>query len=106
MSPTHTLTELQYSQDRKGPFALYVYEPNSEYHRGPQWFAEKVDYPDEEITIAKAHELYAKVFAAGREIRITDGGDMLVHHAKDGRVIYGEKLWEEIGIPGGKPNKR
>lgn len=35
MSPTHTLTELQYSQDRKGPFALYVYEPNSEYHRGP-----------------------------------------------------------------------
>src|ERR1035438_434478 len=78
MSPTYTLTELQYSQDRKGPFALYeFYEPNSEYHRGPQWFAEKVDYPDEEITIAKAHELYAKVFAAGREIRITDGGKHL-----------------------------
>jgi hypothetical protein len=97
--PTHTLTQLQYSKDREGPFALYIYEPDSEYHRGAQWFAKKVRYPDEEITIQKAHELYEKVFTTGREIRITDGGDMLVHHAKNGRVLYGEMFWKDLGVP-------
>lgn len=28
---THTLTELQYSEDRAGPWKLYIYEPNSEW---------------------------------------------------------------------------
>ena len=30
----HRLTELQHSEDRKGPWKLYVYEKDSEFHRG------------------------------------------------------------------------
>ena len=92
----HTLTTMQYSEDRKGPWKMYIYEPNSEYHRGGQWFAKRVRYPDEEISVPIAHTLYEQVFAAGREIRICDGGDMLVLHAKGGKVLYGENFWNEI----------
>lgn len=38
--PTHTLTELQYSTDRKGPWALYIYNPRG-YHNGAVWFRDK-----------------------------------------------------------------
>ena len=92
----HTLTELQYSKDRRGPWKIFIYEPNSEYHRGGQWFRNKVKYPDEEITTEKAKAVFDKAFAAGREIRICDGGDELVFHAKDKRILFGEKFWEEI----------
>lgn len=42
-----TLTQLQYSVDRKGPWKLYIFELNSEYHRGGVWFMEKPKYPEE-----------------------------------------------------------
>ncbi len=41
------LSELQYSSDRKGPFKLYIYEPNSEYHRGGVYFMKNPQYPEE-----------------------------------------------------------
>jgi hypothetical protein len=96
MNRVEKLTELQYSQERKGPFRLYVYEPNSEYHRGGIWFRNKVEYEGEEIPTATARELYANAMAAQREIRVTDSGDQLVHHCKQGKVLFGEKFWEEI----------
>lgn len=90
----HTLTELQYSEDRQGPWKLYVYEPNSEYHRGGVWFRKgKPEYPDEEIEFAIAKEKCDDAMRDGREVRICDGGDMLVFHAKGDTVLYGETFW-------------
>lgn len=79
---TFTLTELQYSQDRKGPFALYIFDSTG-YHSGRQYFASKIKRADAAI-------------AKGKEVRITDGGDMLVFHSRGGKVLFGEKFWEEI----------
>ena len=31
-----------------------------------------------------------------REVRVLDGGDLLVFHTKDGEIIYGEDFWETI----------
>lgn len=94
------LTELQYSNEREGRFALYIYESNSDYHRGPVWFMKKPIYPEEgEITISEARDKVTKAILEGREIRIVDTGDMLVFHGKDGKVLYpndGEKFWVEI----------
>ena len=91
---THTLTQLQYSEDKSGPWKLYVYEPNSEYHRGGVWFRKgPIKYPDEEISFLSAGELCSQGMFDGREIRICDGGDMLVFHAKSAKILYGEKFW-------------
>jgi hypothetical protein len=94
--PIETLTELQYSSERKGPFALVIYEAGSAYHHGKQWFRNKPKYPDEEISSWEALQRVESAIAEGREVRICDGGDMLVYHAKDGEVLYGKKFWEEI----------
>jgi hypothetical protein len=94
--PIETLTQLRYSEDRQGPWRLYIYEPNSQYHRGGQWFRNRPQYPDEEITTERAHSLATEAFAAGREVRICDGGDMLVFHAKGNAVLYGATFWEDI----------
>lgn len=92
-----TLTELQYSDDRRGPWKLYIYEPNSQYHRGGVWFMAKPRYPEEgEITIADAVARCVEAVTDGREIRICDRGDMLVYHSRAGRVIHGENFWQEI----------
>lgn len=97
--PIETLTELQYSQDRKGPFALYVFREDG-LHSGKQWFENTPRYPDEQITTAEAMGRTARAMAAGLEVRITDGGDMLVYHAHGSKVLYGENFWDEaIGKP-------
>jgi hypothetical protein len=95
--PIETLTELHYSQDRKGPWRIYVYERNSEYHRGGVWFMKTPGHPEEgELTIAIAELTFRHAMQARREIRVCDSGDMLVFHAKNGEVLFGEKFWEEI----------
>jgi hypothetical protein len=96
MTPTHTLTELQYSTDHKVPFGLYIYEPDGLHHRGATWFRNKPQYPDEEITTAEARSRVERALTEGREIRICDRGDMLVYHAKDKRVLYGAEFWTEV----------
>ena len=96
MNPIHTLKQLQYSTDRKGPFALYIYEPNRDYHRGAIWFRNKPQYPREEISTTEAKLRTDKAMAEGREIRICDRGDMLVYHAKNRKVIYGTDFWKEV----------
>lgn len=93
------LTNLQYSTERKGPFKLYVYEPGSPFHKGGVWFQKVPQYPDEEITTELAHNRAFAAVAEGCEVRICDGGDMLVFHAKDGKVLYPKaprSFWEEI----------
>ena len=80
------------------PFKLYVYEVDG-YHRGGQWFRKSVRYPDEEIIAAVAKEMVDKFMHMKREIRICDGGDMLVFHAKKGKVIYPgnpKEWWESL----------
>ena len=89
------LTELMYSTDRKGPWALYVYYPNG-YHSGKQWFARPVRYPDEQLGVGQAKARAEAAIAAGNEVRVTDGGDELVFHSKNGKTLYGEGFWEEI----------
>lgn len=91
-----TLTELQYSEDRRGPWKLYIFEPNSPYHRGGVWFRAVPKYPDEEITTVEAEKRATEAIKAGREVRICDGGDMLVFHAERGAIVYGEKFFQEI----------
>ena len=97
--PVEQLTELQYSTDRKGPWKLYIYESDG-YHRGGQWFRNPpLKYHDEEITSNEAHSRTSAAITAKREVRICDGGDMLVFHSENGRVIYPAKpreFWREI----------
>jgi hypothetical protein len=96
--PLHTLTQLQYSEDRRGPWRMYIYDLNGEYHRGGTWFQEKPQYQDEgELNILLAYAATKSAFDSGREIRICDGGDMLVFHAKSNRILFGDKFWEDIG---------
>jgi hypothetical protein len=100
MTPIEHLTQLQHSDVLEGPFALYIYEANSEYHRGPLWFTNKSNRPaEDEIPISVARRKVEEALIEGREIRIVDRGDMLVFHAKSGKVLYPnhpEKFWEEM----------
>lgn len=64
------LTELQYSEDRRGPWMLYIYT-NGDYHSGGVWFSESPRW-------------------------ICDGGDMLVYHWKGGLLLHGANFWSEI----------
>ena len=94
---TFTLDTLQYSDDRKGPWRIYVYQPNSEYHSGGIGFRKgPAKYPDEELSFMAAKVKCANAMRNGRQVRIVDGGDMLVFHAKGAVVLYGETFWEDL----------
>ena len=82
-----TLSELQYSDDRTEPMKLYIYGKDG-YHSGGVWFRRVPKYPEEEITTADAKFRTENAIAKGLEVRICDGGDMLVFHAKDGKVLF------------------
>lgn len=92
------LTELQYSTDRKGPFKLYIYEPNSQFHRGGVWFEKKPHYREEgEIATEDARKRTFEAMADKREVRICDVGDNLVFHFLPAKgVVYGETFWAEV----------
>lgn len=90
------LTKLQYSIDRKGPWKLYIYDMGGQYHRGGVWFTRVVRYPNEEISVEKAKALANRALAEGREVRICDGGDMLVFHAKGNEMLCGGNFFKEI----------
>lgn len=92
----HTLTELQYAEIGDGPWALYVYG-RSGYHTGKLWFRKgPMKYPDEEITVAEAKKRFDASTAKGLEVRICDGGDNLVFHSQNGKILYGEGFWEAV----------
>lgn len=64
--------------------------PELENHAGGKWFRKgPAKYPEEEIP---AHEAVLRAGLAvghGLEVRIADGGDMLVFHARDGAILHG-----------------
>jgi hypothetical protein len=92
----HTLTELQYAEIGEGPWKLYIYGED-EFHSGGMWFRKgKAEYPDEEITLQDAKEWADAAMRNKREVRICDGGDMLVFHSVNGVVLYGEGFWEAV----------
>jgi len=95
LAEVHTLHELQHAETGAGPWKLYVYDKNG-YHRGGKWFRKgSMQYPDEEITFKDAEEQCHAAIQQCREVRICDGGDNLVFHAKAGAIIYGENFWTE-----------
>jgi hypothetical protein len=95
----HTLTELQYVDSGEGPWALYIYGHDG-MHSGKKWFRRgTMKYPDEEITIAEAHKRVDEAIAKQYEVRICDGGDMLVFHSACGQILYpesGRDFWFEV----------
>lgn len=93
---TYQLTELQYSNDRKGPWRLYIYEADGVHHRGGASFGKETD--DEVISIVEAKVKALSAMGAGREVRVTDGGDNLVFHAKGPNILYPATgdFWKEI----------
>ena len=92
----HTLTELQYAEIGDGPWALYIYGRNG-MHSGKQWFRKgTVKYPDEEITIAEACKRAKEAVMKRKEVRICDGGDKLVFHSQDGKILYGDGFWDVV----------
>jgi hypothetical protein len=92
----HTLTKLQYAEIGDGPWKMYVYN-NQGFHSGGIWFRKgKAKYPDEEITISDAKVWAAAAIRNKREVRICDGGDNLVFHSQNGKILYGEGFWEAV----------
>lgn len=92
-----TLTQLRHSEDRQGPWKLYVYESGGRYHSRGIWFRRgPAKYPDEELGYAAAKAKCANAGRNGREVRICDGGDMLVFHAIGTRILFGENFWSDL----------
>lgn len=95
--PVHTLTELQYSKDREGPFRLYIYGKDGK-HDGCIW-VRRVPEEADEIDCTEAIVQTLEAAAQGFEVRITDDGDMLVYHCKGADVLYPKPIgnfWKEI----------
>lgn len=92
---TYTLTQLVYSQDRKGPWKLYVYTANGKQYEYISWFSKKPE--DKEISVMEAFEI-ANIAAIidKKEVRVCDGGDELVYHSEKGIILYGNTFWPEI----------
>lgn len=91
------LSELQYAdQPGDGPWRLYIYGADG-FHSGVKWFRMgPPKYPEEEIPLHEAATLAGVAIAHGLEVRMTDGGDMLVFHSKDGKIVHGQAFWSWI----------
>ena len=96
LAEVHTLTELQYAEIGDGPWKLYIYGAD-EFHGGGKWFRKgKPKYPDEEITLTEAKKRSDANIAQRLEVKVCDGGDMLVFHSQCGVVLYGDGFWEAV----------
>ncbi len=92
----HTLTELQYAEIGEGPWRLYIYGEDG-FHSGGKWFRKgPMKYPGEEISLPAAKSYADGNIAVGLEVKVCDGGDELVFHSKDGKILYGEGFWEVV----------
>lgn len=90
------LTELQHTETGDGPWRLHIFGRDG-YHSGGVWFRRgPMKYPDEEISADHAKRRADNAVSQKREVRICNGGDMLVFHSQDGKIIYGENFWEEV----------
>ena len=89
-----TPTTLQYAETGKGPWKLYIYDRDG-YHSGGKWFRSgPMKYPDEEISGAEALRLCQEAQKNVQEVKVCDGGDMLVFHAIGKHVMYGADFWK------------
>jgi hypothetical protein len=93
VSIVHELTELQYTEDSEGPWALYIFGDDG-LHSGCQYFAKVVEYEDEQIAVGEAMRRAVEAIAQKKEVRVCEGGDRLVFHSQDGKTTYGEGFWE------------
>jgi hypothetical protein len=96
----HELTTLQFTQPQKGEdFKLYLYDAHG-FHTGAIWFTSgKIRYPDEQTSAEIAKHLVEQHLQEQLEVRITNGGDLLVFHAQQGKVLYpasAELFWENV----------
>jgi hypothetical protein len=94
------LTQLQYADPVKGEsFRLYILDDDG-MHSGGQWFRRVPVYADEEITVDQAELLAAKGILENKEIRVTDAGDRLVYHVKNGDRLYptgaDDNVWRSL----------
>lgn len=93
---THTLGGLQHAvKTGLGPWCLYVFNLDG-FHSGGEWFRAVPKYPREEITTEEAKRRYDIAINGGREVRITNGGDALVHHAIGKEIMHGPDFWNEV----------
>lgn len=97
---TSILDALQYDDDRTGILRLYVFHPSGMGYEVRQYFSRHIRYPDEEISVADAREIASAAVAAGKEVRITNCGDLLIFHARAGAVLFPldgeESFWRSI----------
>ena len=95
-----TLTELQYAPTGDGPWKIYLFNEDGYYDReNKYWFRRgKMKYPAEECTIEHAKKCADEWTERGLEVKITDGGDMLVFHSVNGEIVYGPNFWREVGL--------
>jgi len=93
------LDQLQYAVPRKGAsFRLYIFGKDG-FHSGGQWFRRKPQFPDEEITVSAAEIRADRAIREGKEIRVTDAGDQMVYHFKNGKRLYPagvENVWQTL----------
>jgi hypothetical protein len=90
MTNIFELTEKQYATVQKGEsLRLYIYEADGK-HNGGQWFTSKLplQYPEETIRKTPAMERCVLAMADGKEVIITNGGDITVFHSVGGEIVY------------------
>jgi len=95
---TFQLGQLLYSSEIWQLLRLYIFEPNG-MHRGGIFFRKVPLYSDEEISAEHARKLVDRAILEDREVRITNGGDFLVFHFKDGSLIHPESaasFWARV----------
>lgn len=95
----HELTQLEYAVPVKGEsFRLYILDADG-MHNGGQWFRRVPKYFDEEVAVEYAEHLAGQAIRDGKEVRVTDGGDLLVYHVVGGKQLYPadtENVWEAM----------
>lgn len=76
-------TKPQYKDRDESPYPVRVYEYNAKGMYGPPIRCES-----EEELKAWFLEHFPKLMREKRELRITDTGDLMVFHAKNGMIVY------------------
>jgi len=95
---TFQLGQLMYSSEVTDSLRLYIFEPGG-MHRGGIFFRKVPKHPDEEISAEEARKLVDRAILDDKEVRITDSGDALVFHFKDGSLIHPESaasFWAKV----------
>jgi hypothetical protein len=85
--------KIQYATDATYPLFLWLYTEDGKL---PPFGAERVENERELNTYLQVCESYIR---EGREVRIVDRGDMMVFHARNGKIEYPQPKKEETNGP-------